>query len=217
MFDPLLMVLPFAGFVVAVVVSYSWTRSRKDTPAQALANLPSGSPVRLKTDGDVYRTRYLGSIAGKLCFAAPLSRDRLVPLRVGEPVTVEAPAPQGVILFRSAIVERDSGAGTLTLEAPEFSSVLDRREGPRRQLSAAIEVESHAAALVDVSERGLRFRSSESHTKGERIAVCLPGQSVPAAAWVIEHVTLDGRALAEYRALFEEPADLGALDRALRN
>jgi len=171
--------------------------------------LAPGAMVRIKAEGGVYRTRFLRRRQEGLVFAAPLQRDHYVPLHPEEEVKVEAPMRDGVLIFRSKIVERHVDSHEICLAFPQEIHRKERRECARKSLSGKqISVEERPAWLLDISEFGAKFARNGPLQKGERIRVDLADRSL--YGWVLECTlnVVEGEGSHVVRARFEEPVRL---------
>jgi len=194
--------LVFVGAtLVALTITHVANRRRMDT-------LQEDEQVRFKSADKCYRSRFIGVANSHWTFAAPLCRDCYVPLRVGEEVAVEAIRKDGIIAFRSRIVDRDEDAKTISIVPPRDLHILDRRSArrvsPRKPVQ--IEVDQTTAPLLDISEGGFRFESWREFTQGERILVKLPWMDIPVGAWILGERAIPGQQPPqhEYRAIFEQ-------------
>lgn len=89
-----------------------------------------GALLRVRAEGSIYRSRFLGVTPEGWKFAAPLQRDSFVPLHVGETLIVEATDGKRVTLFRSVLVDRKTEDGTMTAKVPK--QVFISPKGKRR-------------------------------------------------------------------------------------
>lgn len=116
-----LLALNFLAFLLAMSFGYALTlaarRARRST--QPRFRIEQGTPLRIRADQAVYRSRVLETSTAGLVFAAPLQRDTYVPLRIGERLVVEALLDGEKLLFHSAILNRDSATGQMTMEIPK--------------------------------------------------------------------------------------------------
>lgn len=85
-----------------------------------------GSLLRVRAEGSIYRSRFLGAGPDGWRFAAPLQRDSFVPIRIGETLIVEATDDRNVVLFRSVLVDRKLDDGTMTAQIPRQVFVTPR-------------------------------------------------------------------------------------------
>lgn len=183
--------------------------------ARRLRTAPSpmlGAVVRLRGPSGVYRTRLEGIELGGWRLAAPLQRDRHVPLRVGESLIVEAPTGEGAYLYRTHIVERDAAGHTLLVTPPVGERPIERRRHSRLTWveGQATAVDGRAAEFVDLSAGGARLRTAEGATPGDCVRVRLHGADVD--AWVLDHAPAEGGARFPWqiRVCFVEDLPRGA-------
>jgi hypothetical protein len=166
------------------------------------------APVRLRSESNLYRTRFIRQEGDEMVFAAPISRESYVPIRVGEEVTIELLSEKGITLVRSTVVRRDDKTHEFAVGKPEMSSLIERREARRvaYEKDLRIQADSADAHLIDVSNRGAKFRTWKEFAKGERISIQLPWKKDLVGAWIIESAAAPkGTSGREYRAVFEEP------------
>lgn len=176
--------------------------------------------IRLRTQKGLYRTRVVSWNGRCLVFAAPLSRDTYIPLSIGESITIEAATESGIAVLEGILQSRDAERAEFTATELQETAYFDRRQSHRVSYGAGVSISvDHAKAdLIDVSERGIRFRTSADFEKGERVAIRLPWEDQAAGAWIIDggHMAGSNRGVNEYRAIFEDlaspPDDLSRFD-----
>jgi hypothetical protein len=113
-----LLALNFLAFLVAIAfgAGVSTLVRRLRRPPMPIPS--PGSPLRIRADEAVYRSRFLEAGTEGWIFAAPLQRDVYVPLRVGEDLVVEAEEPEGRLIFRAKLVERCGNTGRMVMSRP---------------------------------------------------------------------------------------------------
>lgn len=149
---------------------------------------PSNGVVRLRGASGMYRTRFCRSDRIGWWFASPLARDNYVPLRPGEALFGEAPAPGGAILFQTVVDERDPVTHEVRLRRPSFLRKIERRQEPRDQSQAGrpARVGGAPAEIVDRSEGGIRLLTSAGFSKGDEVRVEVGDELL--YGWVLEAI-----------------------------
>lgn len=179
-------------FLVSVMLGALWVAQRnKRSPSP----LP-GSCLRIKAAESFYRTRLCGISDQGWWIDAPLQRDAYVPLQAGEPITVEATTPEGVLRFRTFVTRRDPEGHRFLLEAPMSPQFQDRRDAKRQRTEASAMIEGESVRVFDYSANGVRCEMVARVRRGERVLVELHGREI--FGWTLE----TGRFL---RIRFEEP------------
>lgn len=175
--------------------------------AEALPD-PRDTLVKLRTVDGVYRANVVRASANEWIISSPIQRDRYVPLRVGDSLTVEWPTQRGIVMFRSKVVARDAVDHTFGIEAPAGEKPLERRSGIRSQEFPIdrLSFDGLPAELVDIGERGCRLRCRSAYLPGTRVRLDLPWHNGPVFAAVLEsrEACFDGKAGAEIRVVFED-------------
>lgn len=195
------------GALGAISLAVSWSAFRLMRSRRAVTLNPEEA-VRIRGEAQIYRSRFLESGPKGWVFAAPLSRDSHVPFRLGEQLAFEAMRPTGVIAFRSTIVERDPEGRTFTIQEPEDTYVIDRRQFARHKTDLMIEIDGIDARMLDLSEGGLRFRCWRHFKVAERVMIKFPWLDIPIGAWILAVQEKPGHPpCCEYRATLEERVD----------
>lgn len=173
-----------------------------------------GALVRMKSGAHVYRSKFLRFDGNDLVFSAPLSRDSYVPLHPGDVLTLETTTPSGLLVLQSKVSSRELDPHELLITEPHEVAFFNRRMAHRVAYgqNVTVEVDQTECLLMDVSERGIKFRCWREHAKGERVNIRLPWDSEAVGAWIIDCKQLTGEfaGKTEYRAIFEdlvEPPD----------
>jgi hypothetical protein len=171
--------------------------------------LPNGQ-LRIRSGASVYRARFLGETAQGWTFSAPLQRNAYVPLRVGEPLIIEAPSERGLLRFRTMLIDRCHDSATMVAQRPAQVHVEERRANRRLYdlKDAAVTVEGHRAELINISACGACVSLAHGLQPGERIRVDLPWREEPCFAWVLDAERSLGKAVARLR--FEEEVEIPA-------
>lgn len=170
------------SFVAAVIGSYALThlvlRPRRSV-------LPAvGTTLRLRAHSGVYRSKLMVAHEGLWRISTPLQRNHYVPLRQGEPITIEAPVSGGVYLFRTKVAECNSDDNELSILVPPLARPTERRQEPRKLRNDSITIDDAPGMLVDLSRNGARLRSSCRVRLGDRVKLRLPEGMV--VGWVID-------------------------------
>lgn len=141
-------------------------RRRKPLPKPDL-----NATLRLRGTGGVYRSKLLEIDEDAWTISCPLSRNNYVPLRVGDKLTVEAPLPNGVMVFRTEVCGRDDEQHHTYLTQPENANVTDRRQSKRRKVRMEAELEGDSAQIIDVAPLGARIVTNRACHIGERVRI----------------------------------------------
>lgn len=194
------------AFVGALGLGYFWSRWRTGGPrGRWIPEL--GDVMRVRVDSAMIRTRLSGIEPGAWVFESPISRGAFVPIQVGSELQFEAPTLRGAALFRGTVISRNPETHEFSIGIPQQVHLVDRRQGARRELrpGQVALVESKPIDTLDVSDRGVRFRTWQTFAKGERVHLALDDQQV--GAWIIAATPagLGETASTEYRAVFETP------------
>lgn len=169
------------SFTVSALIAYALTemRARKRcTPPEV------GTTLRLRAASGMYRSKLLAVDSSGWKISAPLSRNNYVPLRVDEVLTVEAPVPGGVYLFKTAVIGRDGETHELTLQAPLNVAPQDRRAVRRCSRDSAVTLDGVRGVLVDISPLGARLKTEHHVAPGDRVRLDLPEGRM--YAWVLD-------------------------------
>ena len=190
-------------FFSSLILSYGLTRLIR----RSNLRLEPGTTVQFRTATGLYRSRFLGAGRDGWQFSAPLQRDSFVPLRVGEPMTVQATGAGGVLSFRSRVIDRQMTTHDFMLAPPERVVRTERRATKRVPCQGATgEIEGRPAFFTDLSRTGARLECQTAAERGERVSIRTPGGEV-APAWVLEALPVGerGSGLVALRLVFEEP------------
>ena len=176
-----------ALFCAAILVACAFTRLAT-MGKRRLPPLDAHTPMRLSTLSGVYRARLVTADANGLVLTAPLQRDHYVPIRPGERVSVEAPVPNGVVLFRTTVTERRSEPHEVCLASPKEVHFSDRRHEARdkRWAGFKITLNGHRAELLDVSPHGAKVLCETRVATGELCLLTLPQPLGQARGWALE-------------------------------
>lgn len=190
---------------MAATLTLSWCVARLVTrrrPAEARTlGLEPGHRLHLVTAGGSYRCTYLDDSRAGLKVSAPLSRDVYVPLRVGETVVAQCPVSEGLVTFRTEVIDRDAETHTFVLRRPGAFRRTDRRTEPRIALDRFVTINGHEASLVNASLHGLCVRTWERFSPGDWVEVSLGQGSPVACGWILATApsSMDGRPSADVR------------------
>jgi hypothetical protein len=193
-------------FLASVIVSYGLmllARSLRRTPSP----IPNGQ-IKVTSGASAYRARFLCESREGWLFTAPLQRDAYVPLRVGEPLIIEAPSVRGVLRFRTEIVDRRADSGVMVAQRPKQVHLEDRRAEERRtDLSTGdARVEGKAAELIDLSRHGAKLSVEGLIPRGDRVRLELPWLNEPCFGWTLESERSGDATMIRVR--FEETLEL---------
>ncbi|HLO99232.1 MAG TPA: flagellar brake protein [Fimbriimonas sp.] len=130
--------------------------------------------VRFKTKEAMYRTRLLSSDAKTWVFAAPIQRNILVPISVGETLTCEVMVEGGVLLFTAKVIDRCNERGALIIAAPKNPVFVNRRS-TEREVSPSMDAQiaGISATVMDLSPGGAKVRIKKNEKSGASVSVRL--------------------------------------------
>lgn len=163
-----------ALFASVVAGGYLTTRFMLNK-SNSLGRKPEeNAKVRFKTKEAMYRTRLLSLDAKTWVFAAPIQRNILVPISVGEPLTCEVMVSGGVLLFTTKVVGRCNDRGALIIEAPKNPVFVNRR-ATEREVSPNMDAQiaGIAATVMDLSPGGAKVRIKKGEKSGANVSVRL--------------------------------------------
>ncbi|MCW5941304.1 MAG: flagellar brake protein [Fimbriimonadaceae bacterium] len=157
--------------------------------------LEPGSKVRVRSSDQIYRTRFVAASDEGWVFAAPLARDRHVPLRVGERVVIESACETGLVLWRTEVLARAMNPHTFTVRTPEPARPQNRRREPRLPGNPwpNATLDGHPAELLDVSPRGCRVLTELRRPVGSTVQVRLGFTDLSVEALVMSAEAVGGR------------------------
>lgn len=176
-----LLIYALIALAVSIAGSYILTRSklgRKRNPP------PPGTTLRIRAHSGVYRSRLLSTAENLWRMSTPLQRNHYVPLREGEPITIEAPIPGGVYLFKTTVLHCDADKNELSFLVPPLTAPRERRQEQRWVRQVPITLDDAPATLVDVSRLGARVKTSQRVKLGDRVKLMLAEGLI--VGWVIE-------------------------------
>jgi hypothetical protein len=164
-----------------------------------------GTTLRIRAHSGVYRSRLLTTDDNLWRMSTPLQRNHYVPLREGEPITIEAPVAGGVYLFKTTVLHSDADRNELSFLVPPLTAPRNRRQEQRWIRQVPITLDDAPATLVDVSRLGARVKTSQRVKLGDRVKLKLSEGLI--VGWVIEAwPTKSGDPYAEVlRVRFETP------------
>lgn len=198
-----------ALFAVSLAISYTATTLLRK---RGFPMPTEGTVIRIRTACGVYRVRLLSVGESSWCFAAPMKQNAYVPLRVGEPITLEVPIPNAALLIKTTIHSRCCVDKCYSIEAPKDPIVTERRQQARSLPMHAVSVSLNGipAAILDLSEGGIKVQGHLKAMKGDSVKITLPKSKETLTAWVLEAIPAnDGDSILRLR--FESPlANSGA-------
>lgn len=172
-------------FAVSIAIGYmvGVVRNGRRVPAPAL-----GVQLRLKSPSGVYRARLLRAEKGGWWLSSPLQRNAYVPLRVGEPLVIEAPSSVGAMVFHTEVLERDATTHEFRVRPPREVHEVERRLEYRHKcfLGRPFTANGEPAELVDLSVSGARFLTLAPAAKGDDLRLELPAPFGTVVGWVLE-------------------------------
>jgi len=171
-------------FAVAVGAGY-WVSQRK--LGRPVKTLPEGCVVRVKSGNHLYRSRFVEADGIGWVFSAPLSRDRFIPLTIGERIVVETSRPEGLLVFETEVLSRAMHPHTFTVRAPDCLRAENRRREARIAGDAWPEVwlGPTPGRLLDVSGSGARVLASRRIEIGTPVSLRLECAPEPVEATVV--------------------------------
>lgn len=206
--ESVLQVLQFfaASFLGALGLGYAVSSFRESRRKQAINELVPNAPLRMRSLSGVYRSRFVGFREGNLQVGAPMMRDAFVPLRVGEPLTVEAPVENGVLIFRTEVLGRCGDSKTFLLQRPPNLRRTERRHELRTTRFAGTPgtLNGEWAELQDLSKHGASFHSFGTFLAGDVIKVEVPRFGAALLGWVldVQPISIDSRTASVVRMRF---------------
>jgi hypothetical protein len=209
MSDPNSIVLfTFGAFGAAALLGYAVVRvfGRKRVP------IPKQNAIlRISSLSSMYRAHFIGELKDGWAFTPPLQRDGLIPIKIGEPITIETVVDGGIAVYRSTLLSRGTHPDCLIVDKPAFWHVENRREDSRianlGHLSAKLDGDK--VSLMDVSACGARIRSQAERSKGDRVHLEIAGMNEPISGYVVDTDRRGDRFFVRMR--FEEATDLAPL------
>lgn len=209
MSDPNSIVLfTFGAFGAAALLGYGAVRvfGRKHLP------VPKHNAIlRISSLSSMYRAHFIGEVKEGWAFTPPLQRDELIPIKMGEPITMETVVDGGIAVYRTTLRSRGTHPDCLIVDRPAFWHVENRREDGRianlGHISAKLDGDK--VSLMDVSACGARIRSQAERAKGERVHLEIAGMAEPISGYVMDTDRKGDRFFVRMR--FEEMTDLAPL------
>ena len=195
----------FAGSMALGFVCVKFLRRKK-------APVPKVNAVlRITSAGTVYRAHFVGERPDGWSFTPPLQRDSYVPIRVGEPITIETVMDGGVAVFRTTLRERSVNPPLLIADKPAFWHVEERRDSIRIEDIGHVnaKLDGDKVGLIDLSACGARIRSQAVRKEGDRVKLEVSGLGDAIYGWVLDSDRRGDRYILRMR--FEEETDLSAL------
>lgn len=171
-------------FAVAVGMGF-WVSQRK--LGRPVKSLPAGCVVRVKSGSHLYRSRFVEANGNGWVFSAPLSRDRFIPLTIGERIVVETSRPEGLLVFETEVLSRAMHPHTFTVRMPELLRPVNRRREARISGDAWPEVwlGPTPGQLLDVSGSGARVLAGRRIEIGTPVTLRLECAPEPVEATVV--------------------------------
>ncbi len=205
-----------ALFVAWVVTSQMWQRLMGKVFAKKLVVPPFGAQVKIKTTGAMYESRFMG-VTGQ-GWAIETLAQAIPAVRLCEPVLVEISCENGVVRFRTELVDLMDSHHATIMRPPSETLLGNRRNQKRLTLEnrPTVYVEGTASVMQDVSEGGTRISTPHLLRRGERIKVDIPGHNEPLLGHVLEVLPNKTRGFAnDVRVVFEKPVKLSGLKKKL--
>jgi len=171
-----------------------------------------GAKVKIRTFGAVYDSRFRGIT--QQGWAIETLAEAIPAVRMGEPVLVEIACEKGVIRFKSELVELMTDHNATVLRPPLETNVGNRRNQKRIVMEhrPIVQIQGSSAALLDLSEGGMRISTNQIYKRGDRLYIEVPGWKDPLAGNVLEVLQNATRGYAnDVRIVFEAPVKVGSL------
>jgi hypothetical protein len=183
-----------------------------DRRAGRMPDPPSGARVRIRSTLGIHRCHFLQTLPDGWSLSCPISRDAYVPIRIGERLTLEVATPEGLLLYQTTLLDRNTDPHRLLVARPDWWTLRDRRGAGRLEGPGLPEasLEGERTVLADLSVHGARGVTSARCHSGERVRLDVPWRSDPIFAWVLEARTrpsCEGQE-SEVRLRFEETVPL---------
>jgi hypothetical protein len=174
-----------ALFLMSVAGSYAFATLIKR--AKRTHAPPENAKVRVRATNGVYRSRFLRETEAGWQFSAPICRDAYVPFRVGEELTMELADEDGILRFRTVVLDRDANEHIFTMRKPTQVIRDDRRAEERytEYMGQTCKLDETEASILNVSKTGICVVSDQRLNPGERVQLSLPFADLPTFGYVV--------------------------------
>jgi hypothetical protein len=205
-----------ALFVAWVLTTHVWQRLLGRLFAKRLVVPPFGAQVKIRTLGAIYDSRFMGTTGRG--WAIENLAQAIPSVRMGESVLVEISCENGVVRFRSELVDLVDDHDATILRPPVETLLGNRRNQKRHTFEnrPKVYVEGTCSIMQDLSEGGARISTPHLLRMGERVKLEIPGQKEPLLGHVLESLPNKTRGFAnDVRVVFESPIKVGAVKKQL--
>lgn len=205
-----------ALFVAWVFASHLWQRLMWRLFPKRLVIPPYGASVKIVTLGAVYESRFMGQTNEG--WAIETLAEAIPAVRLGEPALVEIACKDGVIRFRSELVELLTRQHATVMRPPTETQKGNRRTQKRIRFEhrAVALLEGSNSIVKDVSEGGARLSTNHVARRGERVKFQIPGSDEPMVGHVLEVLPNLTKGYAnDVRVVFDEPVKVKDLSKKL--
>ncbi len=205
-----------ALFVAWVLTTHMWEHALGKLFPKRLVVPPFGAQVKIRTLGAIYDSRFMGTTNGG--WAIESLAQAIPAVRLGESVLVEISAPNGVVRFRSELVELMSDHNATIMRPPSETLFGNRRNKKRLVLDnrPTVYVEGTCSVLQDLSEGGAKISTPQLLRLGERIKLDIPGYRETLIGHVLEVIPNKTRGYAnDARVVFHTPVKLNEVKKKL--
>lgn len=206
------------GFLALVVVwtlaTQGWQKILWRLFPKTLVVPPYGASVKVRTLEAFYNSKFIGVTPNG--WAIESIAEAIPAVRLGESAVAEVACENGVIRFRTELVELMTAHNATVMRPPIETKVGNRRNRKRVTLEdrPVVYLEGLNGVVQDISEGGARLSANHVARRGERVRVNIPGSDEPLLAHVVEALPPTTRGFAnDVRILFERPVALKDLKK----
>lgn len=206
----------FALVVIWTLATKGWQRLSWRLFRKELVVPPHGASVKVRTLEATYSSRFIGVTPNG--WAIESIAEAIPAVRLLESAVAEIACENGVVRFRTEIVELTSSHHATVMRPPIETRVGNRRNRKRVELEErpAVYLEGLNGVIQDISEGGARLSANHVARKGERVRLNIPGSTEPLVGHVVEALPPTMRGFAnDVRVLFERPVALKDLKKKL--
>lgn len=205
-----------ALFVAWILTSRVWDKVMGRLFAKRVVVPPFGAQVRIRTLGAIYDSRFMGTT--REGWAIETLAEAIPTVRMGESVLVEISCENGVVRFRSELVDLMDDHNATVMRPPSETLLGNRRNQKRHVFDdrPTIYVEGTCSLMQDLSEGGAKISTPHLLRRGERVKLEIPGQKESLSGHVLEVIPNKTRGYAnDVRVVFESPVKLNSLKKKL--
>lgn len=206
-----------AAILLWIASKSIWQKFTLSLSPKKLVVPPFGAKVKIRTTGATYESRFMyATKEGWAIEAIETLTDVIPAIRRGETTLVEISCPNGVVRFRTELVELLTSDDATILRPPLETAFGNRRNRNRLKLEdkPAVYLEGASAMVHDVSEAGARVSTNYVARRGERVKVDIPGSEEPVFCSVLEVLPNVTRGYSnDVRIIFEQPIKMRDLKK----